>query len=363
MKILYGVQGNGNAHTTRARLMAEALKKHDVIVDYLFSGNDNEYINMEPFGEYRTLQGLSFVTEQGQINYLKTLKRNNISKFFSDIRQLDTSSYDLVITDFEPVTAWAAKFNHIPSIGLSHQNAFRYRVPRSGNNIITTTVLKWFAPADNQPGFHWHHFNAPILPPMIKTDLEMLPVNSGKIMVYQPVLPLDEYHDLFHRFPDYEFVQYHPVDHSGQQGNVCWYPLSREGFIRDFSDCSGIISSAGFDTCSEAVHYGKKLFVTPLQGQMEQQSNAVALEQLGYGKVKKKIKRKSLKNWLDKPQPVAVNYPDVAAAVAQWIVDGCRPNLETFSRQLWAQLDYQPQMKKLSKNNHDIPENIFQRSS
>ncbi|MBP7664242.1 MAG: glycosyltransferase, partial [Shewanella sp.] len=38
MRILYGVQGTGNGHLSRARVMAKALMKQDIEVDFLFSG-------------------------------------------------------------------------------------------------------------------------------------------------------------------------------------------------------------------------------------------------------------------------------------------------------------------------------------
>ena len=38
MKILYGIQGTGNGHVTRARVMANAFKQMGVEVDYVFSG-------------------------------------------------------------------------------------------------------------------------------------------------------------------------------------------------------------------------------------------------------------------------------------------------------------------------------------
>lgn len=36
MKILYGVQGTGNGHTTRARVMANCFRDMGVSVDYFF---------------------------------------------------------------------------------------------------------------------------------------------------------------------------------------------------------------------------------------------------------------------------------------------------------------------------------------
>ena len=44
MKILYGIQGTGNGHITRARVMASCFKKLNVEVDYVFSGRANTCI-------------------------------------------------------------------------------------------------------------------------------------------------------------------------------------------------------------------------------------------------------------------------------------------------------------------------------
>ncbi len=336
MKILYGVQGTGNGHTTRARMMAEELKQHDVSVDYLFSGKDETYFNMEVFGDYRSLPGLSFVVENGQVNYLKTITRNNPVKFYKDLKALDLAQYDLVINDFEPISAWAAKLQKIPCVGLSHQNAFRYKVPVRGNNPIASLILKWFAPADFHIAFHWSHFNQPILPPMINTSLHKVPVNERKILVYLPFLQQTEFHDVFHRFPGYDFVQYHPVINQSSRGNVHGNLLSRENFLQDFSDCAGIICSAGFGLCSEALHYGKKLLVMPLQGQMEQLSNAAALQQLAYGTVVERLNRKNLEQWLNSAKPNPVKFPNVAKALALWIVEGRKQSISELSKLLWS---------------------------
>lgn len=355
MKILYGVQGTGNGHITRARMMAEAFKKHSVMVDYLFSGKDDSYFNMEPFGNYRTLAGLSFVAEQGKVQYIKTLKRNNIPQFIDDVKTLELSSYDLVINDFEPVSAWAAKLNKIPCIGLSHQNIFRYQVPVRGQNPLASLVLKWFAPADQNLALHWHHFNQQILPPMINVDLKLKLANQSKILVYLPFMKINEYDDLFHRFPGYQFVQYHSVKEASVRGNVSCEPLSRKNFLSDFSDCSGIICSAGFGACSEAIHYGKKLMVIPLQGQMEQLSNAAALEQLGYAEVCETLKRKKLKKWLKKENPERVIYPDVANEVVHWMVNGRQETPDQLSEKLWANVLTNGQPEQLSSSLSKIP--------
>jgi uncharacterized protein (TIGR00661 family) len=316
--------------------MARVFSKYgDVQVDYLFSGKDSEYFNMEMFGDYRSYPGLSFVADQGRIEYWKTLKRNNLWRFYRDVNRLDVNAYDLVLTDFEPISAWAARLAGKHCIGISHQNVFRYRVPVRGSNLFARAVLKWFAPADEYLGFHWHHYQQPILPPMIKTDLELTPVQADKILVYLPFLPLQKYHELFHQFPDYRFVQYHPVSQSSRQANIHSHPLSRTGFLNDFADCTGLISSAGFGACSEAIHYGKKLLVLPLNGQMEQLSNAAALEQLELATVHNELDRQTLDEWLKQPQRRRMVFPDVAHEIVEWLVNGRQQTIQQLADHCW----------------------------
>src|SRR5690606_16419456 len=76
MKVLFGVQGTGNGHISRARAMAPALREHGIEVDFLFSGRPaDRYFDMEIFGNYQLRTGLSFVVKNGRINYLQTIRQ------------------------------------------------------------------------------------------------------------------------------------------------------------------------------------------------------------------------------------------------------------------------------------------------
>ena len=73
-KILYGVQGTGQGHISRARGVAHALKDYDVDVTWLFSGRDKDKLfDMEPFGDFKHREGLTMVTEAGKMKYRKTI--------------------------------------------------------------------------------------------------------------------------------------------------------------------------------------------------------------------------------------------------------------------------------------------------
>jgi uncharacterized protein (TIGR00661 family) len=66
MKILYGVQGTGNGHITRARAMQVALAAAGIEVDWVFSGRErSRFFDMQAFGDFKVFKGLSFATKAG----------------------------------------------------------------------------------------------------------------------------------------------------------------------------------------------------------------------------------------------------------------------------------------------------------
>ena len=339
MKILYGVQATGNGHITRARTMAHELDEAGIEVDYLFSGRPcNKLFNMEPFGDYRCLPGLTFATDKGKIQYLKTAITNNLLKFIRDVHTLDLSPYDLVITDFEPVSAWAARLRHKPCIAIGHQYAFKYNIPVAGSNPVARLIMKVFAPSQRSLGIHWHHFNSAILPPMIEPVEGHPSYKANKILVYLPFNDKNDVINWLSGFHDRQFYIYCDIEHAVDNENIHMRPFSRRGFINDLGDCSGIISNAGFELLSEGLQCGKKLLVMPLKGQMEQISNALALQQLGYGDVMEDFNDEAMQIWLEKPNPRPRYYPNVARSIVNWIKTGMTEDEASLARRLWSQV-------------------------
>lgn len=337
MKILYGVQGTGNGHVTRARALNKHFRRFGLDVDFLFSGRErNKYFDMDEFGQnWRCLRGLTFSYSGGRIKVLATLLESRFQTFIKDVKSLDLSDYDLVITDFEPVSAWAARQQKKPCIGIGHQYAFHYPVPKAGNNILSMLLMRFFAPANYRLGLHWHHFNAPILPPIAEIHSETHDVDQEKIVVYLGFEEIEDIVQLVEPFQSWLFVIYGPFTEYESFGNIQLKPLSREGFCRDLATCNGVISNAGFELASEAIQLGKKLLVKPLKGQMEQLSNAKALEMLQLGMTMETLDHGKLREWLYGFTASQMIYPDVAAAIVEWIGVGNWSESENLSRTLW----------------------------
>jgi uncharacterized protein (TIGR00661 family) len=336
MRIFYGVQGTGNGHITRARLMAKELYAAGIDVTFQFSGRSaDKYFDMEVFNGYQLRTGLTFHTEKGQVSYLKTALDAKPITFIKDIKSLDLSGYDLVISDFEPVTAWAAKSRKKPVLGIGHQYAFNHKIPREGSDPIADRVIKYFAPVDNGVGLHWHHFGQPILPPIIDTPETPKTIIKNKIIVYLPFEDPHEVVRLLSQFENFQFHIYAPEPVPSEFEHIVCNSLSRDGFLKDLYDCAGIISNAGFELASEALQLGKKILAKPLYAQMEQISNAAALQQLGYGHVMQNMDTAVIDHWLHDDHAIHITYPNIAKVLVQWIQDGM-PKMDTdFIESVW----------------------------
>ncbi|OBT16784.1 glycosyltransferase [Vibrio sp. UCD-FRSSP16_10] len=350
MKILYGVQGTGNGHIARARAMAEAFKKRDnVEVDFVFSGREKQkYFSMDAFDGYRTFSGLTFNSNSGKVDYLKTATNNNVVELLQDIKTLDVKKYDLVLNDFEPISAWAAKKHKVPCIGISHQNAFRYQVPKKGYGLMDKTIIHHFAPSDFQVGLHWYHFDQPILPPIVHVCDTQSTAEEAFVLVYLPFEDLKQVRELLQRLSGYSFRCYHPdIKQARDTDNVQLRPLSFSEFQRDLASCHGVIANGGFELPSEALSLGKKLLLKPLDGQFEQQSNVATLEYLGLGSAMLELELGTIRKWLEEDTPDPIHYPDVAGAISDWVLEGDWNQQQKLSQNLWKQVSFPTHMTHL----------------
>lgn len=340
MKLLYGVQATGNGHLARARALTPALRKADIDVDFIFTGRAKDQLfNMDIFGEdYRCFEGLTFISEKGKIQALKTLTQNKPLQFIHDVKNLDVSGYDLVLSDFEPVTAWAAKLQGVPSLSVSHQSAFQLDVPKVSGNLLSRALMQWFAPTDYHVGLHWYHFNQAVFPPLVE-PFQLGPIVVNKIVIYMGFEALDDIIELLQPFTHCHFVVYANVKESYRLNHILVEPLSHSRFHEDLLSCDGVISNAGFELASECITLGKKLLVKPLHCQYEQLCNAKALEALGRGTVMDQLCQKTLAKWLEQESPRPVHYPDVATAIAKWIKAKDFNNTDTLQH-LWRDIEY-----------------------
>lgn len=338
MRILYGVQATGNGHISRARAMEQQLSKAGVAVDFLFSGRPAEqFFDMQQFGQYQLRRGLTFVTQAGSVNYWQSAKQAGLAELWRDIRTLDLSQYDLVLTDFEPVSAWAAKRQQKTCIAIGHQYAFLHAIPMENANVLSRSVFRHFAPANYALGLHWHHFNQPILPPIIDLPAAQGSINPKQVLVYLPFEDQQQVISLLQPLTEFSFSIYGPGLSHAQFGHIRTQPPSLQAFKTDLLQSEAVLSNAGFELISEALQLKKHIMVKPLQGQMEQQSNALALTQLKLACRADELHTKVIADWLYGQRATnSTHYPNVAAAICDWLLQDTPDQTAPLIKSLWS---------------------------
>lgn len=314
MKILYAIQGTGNGHISRARDIIPILQKKGEL-DILISGIQADVDLPYPI-KYR-FKGLSFIFgKRGGIDLLETYQKANLKQLFNEINSLPVENYDLVISDFEPVSSWACKKKHQVCIELSHQSAvINKRSPKpKKTDLVGKAVLKNYAPVTESYGFHFEKYDQQIFTPVIRQQIrDAKPQNNKHYTVYLPAYSDEKIIKILSICNSVEWEVF--SKHSKKTyrvKNVQIRPINNEAFIDSFINCTGILSGAGFETPAEALFLKKKLLVIPMKGQYEQHCNAAALKKMGVPVIKslKKKHLPTIQEWLKTNQNIKVDYPN-----------------------------------------------------
>ncbi|QVY65477.1 glycosyltransferase family protein [Polaribacter sp. Q13] len=323
MRILYAIQGTGNGHLTRAKEIIPILQQKGEL-DILISGNENN-LDIGFYIKYK-LSGLNFTFgKKGGIDFLASFKKMKLARFYKEIKTFPIKDYDLIINDFEPVTAWAAKLNNVNIVSLSHQNAvLDVASPKYGKHKIEKLILKHYAPSNYRFGFHFKPYSSATFTPIIRKSIRSKKnSNKGHITVYLPSYNVTKIVDILSKIP---LVKWHIFSKEHKRlifkKNITIYPISEFDFIKSMASSNGVLCGAGFETPSEALFLKKKLMVIPMKNQYEQQCNALALKQMGVS-VLKKLNRKQLikiAKWIESDTIIPVNYPDTTEDILDAIL-------------------------------------------
>lgn len=310
MKILYGIQLTGNGHITRSIKIITALKSAGFDVDIIASGTNSQL--KLPFEIKKKFQGLSFFyNKKGGIDWIKTLLSLKLKQFLSDLKY-DVSSYDLIISDFEPVSAWSARRSNKKSLGIGNQYSFRSKkTPRPFfKDIFSEIFIKYFAPCKEHIGINYKKYDEFITLPIISDDFINKKVTDKKFyLVYLPSMSSKFISTQINMYGTGNWKIYSPdVLKDVTDGIVKLKRLDKEKFSKDLLNCSGVITASGFSTTSEALVLGKKLWSIPIKGQYEQLCNAKALKKMGI--LTKDLNNDTLFEWVYNYKLIKYDWDD-----------------------------------------------------
>lgn len=320
MKVLYAIQGTGNGHISRAKEIIPFLHKF-CKPDILVSGTKAE-IKL-PFEITYQFEGMSFAYgKSGGIDLWNTYNEASLIRLIKEYEQFPAEKYDLIINDFEPISAWAAQFKDIPCISLSHQSALlQPEVPLPSDvDLLGKFILKNFAPAHDFVGFHFQQYNPSIFTPVIRKDIRQQKVSTGdNFTVYLPAWDDLQLANILSKIN----VRWHIFSKTGRylqfNKNINISPIQQETFTQSMLGARGVLCGAGFETPAEALFLGKKLMVIPMKTQYEQQCNAAALQELGVPVIKtlKLDQLESISQWVESTHQIQHSYPDQTEQVLE----------------------------------------------
>ena len=96
---------------------------------------------------------------------------------------------DVVINDFDSITALACKLQKVNSVQFGHQASFiSQNTPRpEKRSLMGEFIFKNYAPAPKNIGLHFDQYDSFIHPPIIKDEIvNANPKNLNHITVYLP---------------------------------------------------------------------------------------------------------------------------------------------------------------------------------
>ncbi|NHJ40634.1 MAG: hypothetical protein FK731_11425 [Asgard group archaeon] len=320
MKILYGINANGQGHINRSRVFINQLIKDGHEVQILLAGHRKppEYaFELVPKTMYRP--GPFDIYENHKIVLGKTLQHNLLKiGDYLDVRkeliELDLKeNYDIFFSDFDQYSCYVGKKVGKPVICINRQNAILHpsldRDHLNGYEILgTLMILNAMQPYYN----HCYSIdftqtietvNDNTLFPLIwKPEFDNYDITiDNHITAYLAWYNPKEIVNVFTKFPEETFYVY-GFNVNKKIKNVIFKETSREGFLEDLVSSKGIIGNAGFNLSWEACLLKKFIWTIPFETQYEQTTNAYRLEKLGQSFVTNKISEKNLLgflNWIE----------------------------------------------------------------
>jgi uncharacterized protein (TIGR00661 family) len=309
--ILYGVNGEGAGHSTRARevlthLVAQGHKVH-------VASFDRGLQNLKDSFEITEIYGFRFAYVNNRVRYKRTIAKNlltvpHAAKSLAQLNEVvDRENINLVITDFEPLTCHLGHKRRFPVISIDNQHcltnaAVSYPKQYRGDAAAAKLVTRLMTPhADAYLVISF--FKAPVrkrntflFPPLLRQQvLDATPSEGEHVLVYvtSPAPSLTKLlASVRCRFVAYGF------DREGTDGNITYKRPSLDGFFSDLVSARAVIANSGFSLVTEALHLAKPYLAVPVSHQFEQIFNAYWLHESGYGAYWDELNKERVESFL-----------------------------------------------------------------
>jgi uncharacterized protein (TIGR00661 family) len=309
--ILYGVNGEGAGHSTRAKEVLSHLvaRGHTVHV----ASFDRGLQNLSRHFDVTEIYGFRFAYVNNRVRYKRTIAKNLITvpqaaRSLARLKSLVGEwKIDLVITDFEPLSCHVGHKKRLPVISIDNQHCLtnaevsyprQYRRDAAAAKLVTRVmtphadaylVISFFtAPVKKRNTF--------LFPPLLRQEiLNAAPTQGEHVLVYV-TSPAPALATLLSSIRC-QFVAY-GFGREGKEGNITYKKPSLEGFFGDLTSAKAVVANSGFSLVTEALHLGKPYLAVPVLHQFEQIFNAYWLDKAGCGAYWEELNKERVESFL-----------------------------------------------------------------
>ena len=312
MKILFGVAGEGSGHATRSDVVASYLESKGHTIKIISYHQGFKYLSSK--FDVEEIFGLRFFHKGDRVDYPTTILEN-IKKTPEATRSLTRTKEivtkfnpDIVITDFEPLSALCAHLCKIPLISIDNQHIITHGkisyekkwLPDYLLYRASASTMAFKADAYILTSFFDFKIvndNVYRIPPILRQEvLDHPSSNSNHILVYSTFSDIKKITKILKKTSE-KFIVYGPNKDKIEE-NCTFKKFSKSGFMNDVASSKAIVGSAGLSLMTEALHFGKPYLALPVKRRFEQLLNSYYLKKLKYGDYSEDLNKENLDNFL-----------------------------------------------------------------
>ena len=296
-RILYGVHGTGHGHAMRALAVARHYPQHKFRFVSHSHGADllrREHAVVECYNPETPVAAHRVTSAAALGSALRTFRRQPHLKRLL-LQEIEQFQPDVALTDYEYFVPRASRTAGLPCLSFDHQHIVtcaKHCVParQRVSYAVTGTAIRWlFSHASEylvtsfyRPPLH-QSARARLVPPILRKQvLQQQSSDGGHVLAYHGYSTSKGFFDFLRAIP--RPVKLYGSNLVRNDGNLQFKANSEEEFLADLAACSYVVCGAGHTLISEALYFGKPLFVLPISGAFEQFLNAHYVQQLGYGR-------------------------------------------------------------------------------
>ncbi len=313
MKLLFFVQGEGRGHMSQALALQEKLKNGGHEVAAVFVGTDTlnslpNFFKEQFFCPIYPITSPKFKTDKNNkgVNIIKSVFYSflELPKYIKSIKEINKVVKQIkpnaLISFYEPLLGNYLRFykNNTPSFFIGHQYFLNHNIFEKFLSLKDKYFFKFYnrftAPKKSikialsfTQEKDIENKNLYVCPPLIKSAIKKSGIkNDGFVLSYilNPGYLKDLRHEaLIHKHFLIEAFTKDKLSNLRMPSNLNINLLSNELFIEKLAECTYYISTAGFDSISEAAYLQKQIQLIPTKGHVEQKYNGIDAERSGVG--------------------------------------------------------------------------------